>query len=140
MSHPLFIINLKGDIEEWEGMRIFDPDPWEHLAWVTNPHDACLEALAAEAKVFESRSEARKNGFHGPIPHGVELLGTGLRNFWVWNPHPPEKPVLLSKKRFWTAKWFELALQAGSLKGPDGRYWPVQVATGHPPTLCRIRF
>jgi hypothetical protein len=140
MSHPMFVINLLGDITEEEALRMLDPSPWERLVWITNPHDACLEALATEAKVFESRSEARKNGFHGPIPHGVEFLGTGSRNFWVWNPHPPEKPVLLGKKRFWTDKWFELALQAGSLKGPDGKHWPVQVATGTPPVLRRIIF
>ena len=47
-----------------------------------------LEELAVVAAIFPSKTRARKNNFHGPVPHGLSWFGTKKRRFWVWNPIP----------------------------------------------------
>jgi len=64
-----------------------------------------LETLAAEAGVFPSKGRARKNGFCGPIPHGISFLGTKKKRFWVWNPNPPDNKPTISKSFDHTDRW-----------------------------------
>lgn len=65
-----------------------------------------LEALAVEAGLFPSKGQARKNGFSGPFPWGLRLLGTKHRRFWVWNPKPTTEVVTLAKGFDHTARYF----------------------------------
>jgi len=53
-----------------------------------------LEELAVLAGIFPSKGRARKNGFSGPIPHGLECLGTKKKWLWVWNPNQSEEPTV----------------------------------------------
>jgi len=45
-----------------------------------------MEELAVIAGLFPSRGAARRNGFRGPLPHGLFLLGTKRNRFWMWSP------------------------------------------------------
>lgn len=125
MSHPLFVIDLDGDVADEDIQAVCQPDPWEHIVRITEPRDASMEALAAMAGVFPSRGQARKNGFAGPVPHGLELWGTSQRTFWCWNPKHPAKPPTIGKKRRKTAQWVRVAMELGWLVGPDGTPWPM---------------
>jgi len=46
-----------------------------------------MEDLFVCAGVFKSKGDCRKNGISGPIPVGINLLGTKKNKFWVWK-HP----------------------------------------------------
>lgn len=46
-----------------------------------------MEELMVAKGVFPSKGRARSNGFSGPIPMGVSLVGTRKKRFWVWR-HP----------------------------------------------------
>lgn len=99
-----------------------------------------MEALAAMSGVFPSRGQARKNGFAGPIPHGLELWGTNQHTFWVWNPKPPKKKPTIGKKRRKTDHWFRFALSMGWVEGPDGTPWPMlRSESDFPPCLNWLR-
>lgn len=65
--------------------------------------DTDLSVLARIAQVFPSSSAARRAGCTGPIPHGLNIIGTKKKRFWVWNPHgTTEFDHPLNK----TARWF----------------------------------
>ena len=74
-----FVVNLPG----WEDClpAIFDSEPCASLF-----EEARMEDLAVLSGLFKSKGDARKNGFSGPIPWGLNLLGTKRRRVWVWNP------------------------------------------------------
>ena len=46
-----------------------------------------LATMAVTAGIFESRTQARKAGLWGPVPHGIHLIGTENCRFWVWCPY-----------------------------------------------------
>ena len=66
-----------------------------------------LSAMAADAGVFPSRGQARKNGLGGPAPQGVNRIGTKKRRFWVWNPSPTAEEVVMKPSFNRNAGWFE---------------------------------
>ena len=66
-----------------------------------------LSAMAADAGVFPSRGQARRNGLGGPAPQGVNRIGTKKRRFWVWNPHPTDEEVVMKPAFNRNAGWFE---------------------------------
>ena len=89
----------------------------EEADWIFGPMDngeeivfsdaTDMEALAAEAGIFPSKSQARKNGFSGPIPFGVNFFGTKKpgKRFWVWNLTQGGEPTI--RKNFnHTNRWF----------------------------------
>lgn len=119
----LFVIDLREELSSSEIDVVCQPDPWEQIVRITRDEDASMEALAAQARVFDSRGQARKNGFSGPIPQGLELWGTNQRTFWCWNPRPPTQPPTISDKRRKTDQWFRFALASGRVHGPGGP-WP----------------
>jgi len=71
---------------------------------VSLEHDD-LAAMAAEAGVFKSRSDARRNGLGGPCPTGLWQFGTKKRRFWVWNPHSPTGKVTVNLSFDKTDHW-----------------------------------
>ena len=80
--------------------------PLEDVDEVRRILDEDLAAMAVEAGVFSSKSQARKNGFHGPAPHGLHRMGTKKRRFWVWNPHPTGKKVVCNVNFDRSSGWF----------------------------------
>ena len=51
-----------------------------------------MEELGVLAGIFPSKGQAKKNGFIGPIPTGINLLGSKKTKVWVWNhPNPSKK-------------------------------------------------
>ena len=66
-----------------------------------------LSAMAVEAGLFPSKGQSRKNGLGGPAPHGLHLIGTKKRRFWVWNPAPSGEKVTLSPSFDRTQGWFK---------------------------------
>ena len=66
-----------------------------------------LAAMAADAGVFPSRGQARKNGLEGPAPDGCNRIGTKKRRFWVWNPHPTDEEVVMKPAFNRNVGWFE---------------------------------
>lgn len=66
-----------------------------------------LADLAVEVGLFPSKTRARKNGLHGPIPHGLSWIGTKKRRFFVWNPVPPEEGPVFSRNFDHTDKWMK---------------------------------
>jgi len=105
---PLFVIDTGPDnpVSDADIELILQPDSFEVVVRVTNPHDACMEALGARAGAFPSKGQARKNGFVGSVPHGLEMFGAGGRSFFVWNPTEPDKKPTIGKKRILTRAWF----------------------------------
>ena len=98
-----FVIDPNRELEvEWI-LYVLDPFPWEQVIR-TNADQ--MEALAAFSGAMPSRGQARKNGFSGPIPHGLEMYGTKALSFWCWNAFPqPSKPTI-GKKKVLTSHWF----------------------------------
>ncbi len=84
--------------------EIGDETPPDNLVFL----DAeSLEAFAVVAGLFPSRGQARKNGFAGPFPWGLSLLGTKHRRVWVWSPRQPDGPVTLLPGFDHTARFFQ---------------------------------
>ena len=51
-----------------------------------------MEELGVLAGIFPSKGQAKKNNFVGPIPIGINLLGSKKTKIWVWNhPNPSKK-------------------------------------------------
>lgn len=63
-----------------------------------------METLAVECGIFPSKNKARKNGFGGPIPFGLEAWGTKKKWFWVWNLVEPESTPTIKKNFNQTAR------------------------------------
>lgn len=100
----LFVIDLdpENPVSDEDIEAIMQPDTHELVCRVTDPHDANMEALAARAGVFPSRGQARKNGFSGSVPHGLEMFGAGGCSFFAWNPvEPATKPTIGKKRKLW---------------------------------------
>ena len=66
-----------------------------------------LATMAVEAGLFPSKGQSRKNGLHGPAPHGLHLIGTKKRRFWVWNPVASDEKVTFSLAFDRTQGWFK---------------------------------
>jgi hypothetical protein len=117
---PLFVIDLDPDnpVSDEDIEAVLQPDPFEVVIRVTDPRDACMEALGARAGVFPSRGQARKNGFGGPVPHGFDMWGTSAGNFFVWNPRSPESKPTIGKKRNMTRMWFAFLDAMRPVPGP----------------------
>jgi len=122
VAHPLFVIDLDPDapVSDEDIEAVLHPEPFERVCRVTDPADATMEALAARAGVFPSRGRARKNGFAGPVPHGLDLFGAGGRSFFVWNPRPPAKRPTIGKKRSLWRHWenYLTDMQRSGIAGP----------------------
>jgi len=74
-------------LEGLDEIIVIDPD--------NAPFPLNMETLAVEMGIFPSKGKARKNGFGGPIPHGLEAWGTKKRWFWVWNlVEPTSEPTI----------------------------------------------
>lgn len=102
-SGCIFVIDPNRELEtEWIHF-VCQPDPWET---VIRTNADCVEALAAFSGAMPSRGQARKNGFGGPIPWGLELLGTKVRSFWSWSPSPPPAKPTIGKRLILTSHWF----------------------------------
>ena len=65
-----------------------------------------METLAVEAGVFPSKGQARKNGFKGSVPWGLNLFGTKKRAFWVWSPEHPDTEPTINPSFDRSARWF----------------------------------
>jgi len=104
MKH--FVVNPDQNLSMKDLDIVFGPlDGTEEI--VVHDHDD-LAAMAAEAGVFKSKGEARKNGLGGPCPNGLWLLGTKKRRFWVWNPGSPSGKVVLNVNFDKSGRWFSL--------------------------------
>jgi hypothetical protein len=66
-----------------------------------------LASMAVEAGLFPSKGQSRKNGLHGPAPHGLHQIGTKKRRFWVWNPKSSDDKVTFSLTFDRTQGWFK---------------------------------
>lgn len=109
----LFVIDPDRQLELDLILTMLTPDPWEQVV-LTNVND--LAALAAFAGAYESRGQARKAGVSGPAFHGIEVYGTRIRSFFVWNPTPPSTPPTLtgmSRKRLLTDDWWHFLESMG---------------------------
>jgi hypothetical protein len=118
---PLFVIDTDPDnpVSDEDIEAILQPDSFEVVVRVTNPRDACMEALGARSRVFPSKGQARKNGFAGPVPHGLEVFGAGGSSFFVWNPTHPESKPIIGKRRILTKQWFKFleTMRASGVRG-----------------------
>ena len=81
--------------------------PFDGDEEIVRVQSADLSAMAADAGVFPSRGQARKNGLGGPAPQGVNRIGTKKRRFWVWNPSPTAEEVVMKPCCYLNAGWFE---------------------------------
>jgi hypothetical protein len=79
-------------------------DPLEEIIEVQS---ADLAAMAVEAGIFPSKGQSRKSGLGGPAPHGLHMIGTKKRRFWVWNPIASDEKVTLSPSFDKTQGWFK---------------------------------
>ena len=101
MKH--FVVNPNQNMSFGDIDCIFGPmDGSEEIVAVVNDD---LAAMAAEAGVFSSRGEARRNGLGGPCPTGVWQFGTKKKRFWVWNPQSPTGTVTVSVNFDKTSRW-----------------------------------
>ena len=66
-----------------------------------------LSAMAVEAGLFPSKGQSRKNGLGGPAPHGLHLIGTRKRRFWVWNLTSPSEKVTFNLSFDRSPGWFK---------------------------------
>jgi|SaaInlStandDraft_4_1057021.scaffolds.fasta_scaffold89925_2 hypothetical protein len=95
----IFVIDPKREFSVDEVWLFVSPEDFEQVVW-TNA--STMDVLAAFSGAMPSRGQARKNGFGGPIPQGLEMFGVQLRSFWVWNPHPPAKKPTVGKSKYKT--------------------------------------
>ena len=102
MKH--FVVNPQRNVSFDDIDCIFGPlDGSEDIVAIESDD---LAAMAAEAGVFKSRSEARRNGLDGPCPTGVWQFGTKKKRFWVWNPQSPTGRVIVNCNFDKTSRWF----------------------------------
>tara|TARA_R110002074_G_scaffold134272_1_gene278328 strand:+ start:3600 stop:3920 length:321 start_codon:yes stop_codon:yes gene_type:complete len=102
MKH--FVVNPNRNMSFKDIDCIFGPmDGTEEIVAVVSDD---LAAMAAEAGVFKSRSEARRNGLSGPCPTGVWQFGTKKKRFWVWNPDSPTSKVTVNLNFDKSERWF----------------------------------
>ncbi len=70
------------------------------------PQTTTMEELFVINGIFPSKGQSRKNGISGPIPFGVNLMGSKRRRFYVWRgldiPVTPEENALVEiiKQKF----------------------------------------
>lgn len=88
------VVNHEG-VTDAEIEHIFDPE--DGTEDIVRSDASCMEELAVQAGIFPSKGQARKNGFCGPIPHGVECFGIKKKWLWVWNPLSNEEAIVLKK-------------------------------------------
>jgi len=105
MKH--FVVNrqaLSPPVSLSEAQRFFGPMEAEEAIVFTPAQD--MESLAVLAGLFSSKGQARRNGFRGPVPHGLGWYGFRKphRRFWVWNPAPTEGADISAFDH--TEKWF----------------------------------
>ena len=99
------VINDQNPVSDEDIELVFGPfDGEEEIVRVQSDD---LSAMAADAGLFPSRSQARKNGLEGPAPQGVNRIGTKKRRFWVWNPSPTAEEVVMKPSFNRNAGWFE---------------------------------
>lgn len=68
-------INFFGPIEETDQFHVFDPTK------------ESLTDIALIAGFFSTKTQARKNGWDGPIPEGFTIKKFGkFKKIWIWNP------------------------------------------------------
>ena len=79
-----WLVNISSDQQLQDAHILFGDDKTQESQTISQAAD--LETLAVEAKLFKSKSEARKNGWCGPIPFGFNCIGTKKRRIWVWSP------------------------------------------------------
>lgn len=56
----------------------------ENLKILHNGHD--LADVSVMAGIFSSKTQARKNGYYGPIPCGYSEHGSRKNRIYIWNP------------------------------------------------------
>jgi len=100
-----FVVN--GEDFEFEGVKgvseediemFLEPDSGDEVIRITADD---LSTLAVEAKLFKSKGQARKAGFAGPIPWGINLFGTKKKKFWVWSPVKPTSAPTIKENFCW---------------------------------------
>ena len=97
----LFVLGDDATDEEAEAM--LQPEHYDTIIRV--PADETMESLAARAGAFSSKSDARRNGFLGAVPWGLDLYGAGSTFFFAWSPHHPEAAVKIGKKKRLWKRW-----------------------------------
>jgi hypothetical protein len=118
---------LDGGLTDRDIDLIFGPlEPHDHVQTIEADD---LAAVAVQAGVFPSRGQARKNGLGGPVPHGVHLLGTKKRKFWVWSPAPPSSPPVFNPGMDHTDRWWMRTLEAMKEKAERAKHLE-RLATG----------
>lgn len=112
----LFVVDPDRELDVDFILSMLAPDSWEQ---VVRTNVDSLEALAAFSGAFESKGQARKNGFSGPVFHGVEVYGTRARSFIAWNPKQPALPPnrSMSRKRLLTDAWWSFLQDMGWTHG-----------------------
>jgi len=79
----------------------------EHLEFIETDD---LAIMAVKAGIFPSKNQAKKNGLRGPAPSGLHWIGTKKKRFWVWNPHPSSRKVMLRPTFSHSARYFPTKL------------------------------
>ena len=106
---PMFNTFWVQDNADENDIRLWGEEPTEVNKV---PSDVRLETLAVQEGIFKSLTEARKNGFSGPIPHGVAWWGTKKKRFCTLRPikldsdlNPVEEIIEAGPSQFnWTDK------------------------------------
>lgn len=78
----------------WEGFKDspdverlfgpFEPGELEDIVWC--PLNFTIEDIAVKIGAFPSKSQARKNGWHGHVPRGFKMHKIGKRYFFTYFP------------------------------------------------------
>ena len=93
----IFVVDPGRKLLSEDILDIVDPTSAEH---VLRTNAGTMDILVSFSGTMSSRGQARKNGFGGPIPRGMEMYGISGHSFWVWNPwHQPLQPTVGRKKR-----------------------------------------
>lgn len=73
---------LRAQVQDLPDKLFFEDLPQFQLF----PEKITLDILAREAGIFSSSSDARRNGFFGPVPAGVNEWGTKKKRFFTIRP------------------------------------------------------
>ena len=105
---PNFVVNHEGVTDRDVTLMFGDMndviDPADEIIFTVATD---LAELAVLTGIFPSKSRARKNGLHGPIPHGLSWIGTKKKRFFVWNPVLTDDVPVFSKNFDHTNRWFK---------------------------------
>jgi hypothetical protein len=99
----MMLFVLGDDVTDAEAEAMLQPEHFETIVRVSA--NETMESLAARSGAFKSKGDARRNGFHGAVPWGLDLFGAGSTHFFAWSPHQPSGQVKIGKKKRLWKRW-----------------------------------